>query len=141
MIMKNLPAMFGRLACLTLVLVAGCRGKSGPERVALSGKVTFQGQAVEDGQIRFDPQAGTIAPVTIAPIKNGVYDAVASGGVPVGTHRVEIRAYNPKEPAPKGPGMPPRKQLLPAKYNTATELQITIDSGSRAITKNFDLSQ
>jgi hypothetical protein len=129
-----------RLAVIFLVIAAGCRGNSGPERISVSGKVTFQGQPVEDGQIRFVPQAGTIAPVTIEAIKKGVYDTVGSGGVPVGTHRVEIRGYDPKEPAPKGPGSPPRKQRLPAKYNSSTQLEITIPPGSRPIVKDFELT-
>jgi hypothetical protein len=133
-------AVLGGLVAVSLVFAVGCRGSSGPERVALSGKVTLEGKPVEDGQIRFVPQAGTVAPVTIAAIKNGAYDTAVSGGVPVGTHRVEIRAYDPKEPAPRGPGSPPRKQLVPAKYNAGTQLEITIQSGVRVLTKNFDLT-
>jgi hypothetical protein len=138
---RGLPLLMGRLACVAVVAMIGCRGRAGPERVAVSGKVTFRGQSVEDGQIRFVPQAGTMAPVTIAPIRHGVYDAAASGGVPVGTHRVELRAYDPNEPAPQGPGMPPRKQLLPPNYNVDTQIAITVESGTRTITKNFELTE
>jgi hypothetical protein len=137
--MRTAFFILGIIALLLPTLVA-CRRNSGPERVAVAGKVTFRDRPVADGQIRFVAHAGTTAPVTVGPIQNGSYDVSASGGVPVGSHRVEIRAYDPTEPARRGPGAPPRKQLLPAKYNANTQLDITIAPGSREITKDFDLT-
>ena len=83
-------------------LAAGCGG--GIERVKMSGKVTYMDQPVVDGMIRFVPKAGTEMPLTIEPIRAGQYDTSTSGGVPVGTYRVEIFAYHPDDPIPTGPG-------------------------------------
>lgn len=126
-------------ACFALLaaVILGCGG-SGLERVAVSGKVSFNGQPVRAGQIRFVPQSGTEAPVTIEPIAAGEYNTNTSGGVPVGSHRVEITAYNPDEPAPSGPGSPPRRQLLPLKFNQQSTLELTVEAGG-PITKNFEL--
>jgi len=33
----------------------------------------------------------------------------------------------------------PKEQYVPAKYNTSTELQITVEPGSKEIVKNFEL--
>ena len=121
-------------------LLSGCGGQEGPARVVVSGKVTFQGQPVADGQIRFVPKPGTAAPVTIEAIKNGTYSTDTSGGVPVGEHLVEIRAYDPNQPPPTGPGEPPRRQLLPDKYNSKTELELKAKAGQRPITRDFELT-
>jgi hypothetical protein len=130
----------GRVLALLLVpLAIGCGG--GLERVKMSGKVSYMGQPVVDGMIRFAPKPGTEMPLTIEPIKDGQYDTSTSGGVPVGTFRVEIFAYHPDDPIPNGPGAPPRRQLLPKKYNVFSELEVTLESGQKQLTKDFVLAQ
>ena len=126
-------------ALILLPLMAGCSGGDGIDRVTVSGKVTFDGQPVSEGQIRFAPKPGTTAPVSIAAIENGLYSFDGYKGVPVGSHLVEIRAYNPDEPAPRNPGEKSRTQLIPEKYNSKSELDITVSSGSGSVTKDFDL--
>ena len=77
-----------------LILTTGCGGSGGDvERSEVSGSVTYKGQPIEEGLIRFVPEKGTAGPVSAAPIANGKYTIDAKGGVPVGTHRVEIEAY------------------------------------------------
>ncbi len=126
---------------LTLCLsLAGCGGGDGIERLLVSGGVSYADQPVEKGQIRFIPEQGTRGPVTIASIDGGRYDTSSSGGVPLGSHRVEIKGYDAHEyqTAPTGPGSPPVKQRLPNKYNRNSELTVTLDSkSSRA--QDFEL--
>ena len=130
---------------LLLLMAAGC-GPGGPERTIVSGTVTFDGQGVQEGTIRFVPTQDTTLPVSGAPIQDGQYRVDALGGVPVGAHRVEIEATraDPKAAAPgeEIPGVegPPREQYIPAKYNRDSELQVTIESG-QAVTKDFDLAK
>jgi hypothetical protein len=140
MVRRITRAMIVGIAVASMASAVGCRRNDGPERVALSGKITFQGQPVQEGQIRFVAIGGTEAPVTIGAVKDGVYSMAANNGVPVGTHRVEIVAFNPGDPAPIGPGAPPRKQLLPAKYNRQSELTVSIDTGQKQSAKDFDLT-
>jgi hypothetical protein len=128
-------ALLWSLACL-----CGC-GPSGPERVVVSGTVTYRGQPIEQGSIRFVPSGSTQGPASGAVIAQGKYDVSAKGGVLVGTHRVEITAVAPrKDPmgrdlaAMEGAGA----QYLPAKYNRESTLTATIDSGSPN-ERNFDL--
>ena len=127
------------LCVIILSMVLGC-GHGGLERVDVSGEVTFGGQPVRDGQIRFLPKPGTNAPVTIEPITEGRYSTATSSGVPVGSYRVEIRAYDPSVPAPSGPGMPPRRQLLPTKYNTQSTLEMVVESGQGPLNQDFELT-
>jgi hypothetical protein len=133
-------AMTVGIAVASMVSGMGCRRNDGPERVALSGSVTFQGRPVQEGQIRFVPLGATTAPVTIGAIRDGAYAMRGGQGVPVGTHRVEITAFNPNDPVPMGPGSAPRKQLLPSKYNRQSELTITIQSGANALVRDFAMT-
>jgi hypothetical protein len=127
-------------------LLAGC-GDRGPQRVAVSGTVTFNGKPLADGTIRFVPTATASSPVAGADIKDGKYTADIRGGVPVGTQRVEIEAYR-VDPRATKPGMPappmargvPRIQYIPKRYNVDSQLSMTIEPGSKIITKDFDLT-
>jgi hypothetical protein len=132
---------------IVLALFGGCRDQ-GPERVMISGTVTYQGKQVADGRILFTPTATSQVPSAGASIVDGKYKVSTHGGVPVGTHRIAIEAYR-RVPFTPQPGQPvPRnfldgkisQQYLPKSCNTASKLEITVEPGSREITKNFDLT-
>jgi hypothetical protein len=126
-----------------IVLIAsGCGQKDGIERVVVSGNISFSGKPVEKGQIRFIPSGDSSGPITVETIEGGYYTTEATGGVPVGVHRVEIRGYDPQvyANAPKGPGSPPIPQLLPKKYNHESELKATLESGKSEETLDYNLS-
>ncbi len=110
----------------------GCSSSDDLSRVLVSGSVTYDGKAVEKGQIRFIPQDGSRGPITITSIDQGRYSTDATGGVPVGSHRVEIKGYDAHEyeTAPSGPGSPPVKQRLPEKYNLQSELTVSLQEDS-----------
>jgi len=137
------------LVVLSCVAVSGC-GRDGPERVVLTGTVTYQGEPVQYGRIRFLPADGTVAPMSGGYISKGRYVADAKGGVPVGTHRVEITAFridpkyvhltdNPDFHLSANIEEIPRQQYIPEQYNAASKLTMTIPPGSRRIEKDFDL--
>lgn len=138
--------MAGTLLALCCLPAAGC-GRGGPERIVVRGTVTYQGQRVEFGHIRFLPAEGTEAPMSGGYISGGRYVADARGGVPVGTHRVEITAFrtDPKYAHLDGAlsgeveAELPSQQYIPAQYNAGSKLTITIPSGSRSIEKDFEL--
>lgn len=134
---------------LTIATFAGCGGVDDePERVVVFGKVTYDGNPVEVGEIRFVPAEGTSAPSSGAQIEKGLYRVEHKGGVPVGTFQVRISAY--KAPgsgeggdipgAPSGDPMAAREQYLPEKYTGAdSDLTLTVESGSGEIEKDFAL--
>lgn len=132
---------YGRVVVLAILtaLVAGC--SRGLERVAVKGQVTFDGQPVQRGRIRFLPDSHTEAPMSGAEITDGQY-TVAQGGVPVGTHRVEIEAFRVGT-ANDDPNIPPTlgRQFLPARYNRESDLRFTAPSGSDPLTKDFHLTK
>ncbi len=130
-----LPLLFGYLLLLT-----SCSGnKEGFERVIVSGVVSYQGEPVPYGRIRFTPRDGTTGPVSVTTIKEGQYRIDHKGGVPVGTHTVQMWSFDPMELEIPTPGGPPVRQYLPQKYNLKSELVATVENGTGEDVQNFDL--
>jgi hypothetical protein len=127
------------LVVLWGVVSTGCNHGDGIGRVVVKGEVTLKQQPVEDGQIRFVPIGNTAGPITIEPIQGGKYTCEHNGGIPIGEHRVEILAWDPKVPQPLGPGQPPRPQWAPPQYNRESKLTAAIDGSDDPHTQNFDL--
>lgn len=120
--------------------------EEGPERVVVQGQVSYDGEPVQDGRIRFVPTGETEAPSSGAVIENGKYVADGQGGVPVGTHEVKIEGFRPREGAeslPDGVNVETQKdQYLPAKYNEESTLEMTVEPGQKkSIDKDFELEE
>lgn len=135
-------------ACAGLIVLIGCGGPDGPEMVDISGTVTYQGQPIKDGAIRFIPKEGTEARVTPAMIVDGKYSASGKTGLAVGSYTVEFHSYETatsqasSDPAQEGaviPEMIQKKELLPEKYSADSQETITIEPGSGTVTKDFKL--
>ena len=140
---QHISIVTAALSAAGFLICLGCGHDGGPDRAVISGAVTFAGKPLEEGRIMFVPAKGTKGPTSGAEIVGGKYTVKAKGGVPLGTHRVEITAFR-QLPIP--PGVPesafdqgpPREQFIPAKYNRQSELKIEIlPDGSREF--NFDL--
>ena len=122
---------------------AAAKGRSG--RVV--GDRQLAGPAAE-GRLYPPPRPGTEAPVSVAAIVNRRYTLAAQGGVPVGTHKIEIMAWANKQQPPPALSQPGGDMFstaaivlfIPAKYNTKSTLKITVPSGSGRIAKDFDLT-
>lgn len=124
--------------CLVL-LCAGATG-CGPESkmTSVSGTVSVDGKPAEKGSISFIPVDGMTS-TTGAVIENGKYKSEA----PLGESKVEIRV--PKVvgkkklyDTPDSPVQEVLEEVLPAKYNEATELRFVGERGNNE--KNWDLS-
>ena len=108
-------------ACAAL---AGCSG--GPVQVDVSGTVTLDDQVVKTGKIRFDPVDGKTASAEEF-ITDGKYTAKLT----VGDYKVQINSSRPtgkKANRPAGPGqdVEQMEEIIPARYNSATELSIAV---------------
>ncbi|HCO24153.1 MAG: hypothetical protein CME31_21240 [Gimesia sp.] len=124
--------------------LSGCGSEAtGPERVIVTGSVTFDGKPVSQGEIWFIPAAGREAPQAGAIIKEGQYRVENKGGVPIGACQVKITAERPQEEvkivSDGGPEEIPTTQYLPPRFNEKTELTTDIQSGSDPVRKDFDL--
>ena len=106
----TLPAFFALSLtwAIAAAIFSGCGRDQGPERVVVSGTVTFDGKPIRRGRIHFMPVATSAVPVSGADIKDGRYKVDGRGGVPVGTYKIEIEAYRVDQTPPKpGEPMPP----------------------------------
>jgi hypothetical protein len=131
------------LGGLSVAAAMGCGKPAGLDKVVVSGQVTLDGQPIPNGEIRFIPTAGTVGPVSGGPIKDGAYTAKGKGGVPLGTHQVEIRAYraNTKSQGQAGAGSGEggaAEQYLDKRYNAQTTLTATIAADTE--TQDFQLT-
>lgn len=136
-------------AFVALSLFVGCGGDP-YERIVVTGNVTFDGEPIQDGMIRFIPTTQTPTPPNGGYIKDGKYKIGTRGGVAVGEYKVVIEAFRGASSTPDQPvsavdsaGQPEELeagQFLPKKYNEQSELVVTIDSGSEEMTKDFALT-
>lgn len=140
---------FGRAAAAAAVLIAvsfaGCGGKKdeGSGR-PVTGKVTYNGQAVADATVTFVGPSNSAFGRTDAEGKFKLRTTIGEN-VPLGDYQVTITKTdtppvppgptNPEDYRPPDPNAPPPpepKDLLPAKYKTPTTSQLTAsvkDSG------------
>jgi hypothetical protein len=134
----------GPLLALAVAIasVTGCGKTSTLDKVVVRGMVTLDGQPIPNGEIRFIPAPGTAGPISGGPIKDGAYVAQGRGGVPLGEHLVEIKAYRAMA---KGPGQSastpeggPAEQYLDKRYNEQTTLKATVAADTE--TQDFQLT-
>lgn len=163
--MKTLTACFSSRIWLSMILTlsafaVGCDASL--DKVPVQGAVTFNGKKVINGDIRFVPEAGTTGTTVSAPIVDGRFEVVIKGGVPIGTHRVILRAFIVEDvgAAAGGSGnsdlltmtgkpgaklsMPVyrfegREQFLPPEYNERAGLTINVTGEQNPQIEDFNL--
>jgi hypothetical protein len=120
---------------LAAIVLPGC---SDPTVGVVSGTITIDGAAVKSGSIAFFPIDGK-SPTSGAEIVEGRYSVTVAPG----TASVEIRV--PKVigqkklyDAPNSPVKEVMTELLPAKYNDASELTLDVKPGKNQ--KDFPLT-
>lgn len=105
----------------------------GPPRYAIMGIVTFGGEPIPMGRIRFepDPAAGKDGPVGVAEIKNGRYETGVRFGAVGGPHLVVIEGF--ESPGPQGLGPDEAYKPLFPEYSSSVVLPLATS------TQNFDV--
>jgi hypothetical protein len=139
------------LGLLVLCLAVGCGGPAG-EPASVSGSVTYAGQPLAEGSIRFFPEEGTPGAGGAGKIVDGTYSIEAGETLKSGKHSVRITAMRgtgrtvEEEPAGIEEGeevvegsveVEELEQYLPAKYNSNTELSVDLAGGAN--TEDFQL--
>jgi hypothetical protein len=115
-------------------LAAGCSGSDDLPREVVSGTVTLDGQPLDDGVIQFTPAGGSGQVSGGTQIQGGKYSISRDQGLVPGSYNVAINAATKSErtkPAQVGAGKAAElpKELIPAKYNSATELKAEVKKG------------
>ena len=126
---------------LTLICLAGCGGAGDAvERVVVSGVVTKDSKPVQKGRITLYPVKGTQGPTSGSEIQDGKFRIESKGGVPVGTHRVEIHQFELKQQIPGRPAaLDVEVNLLPEQFNTKSTVELTVESGNKNVEQDYNL--
>lgn len=118
------------LLCIAIVLAAGGCSKS-KGRLSLRGTITFAGQPLEGGWIYFRPVGP--GPSTAGEIHDGEFSIAADQGLPPGTYQVAVESRQATGREVKiytGEMINEEKQVIPARYNVQTTLQVEVRADS-----------
>lgn len=141
MLKHNLRIWQAVMLAVGIILLGGC-GHSGRQEVG--GTVTLNGAPLEKGYIAFQPKPGTASPSAGGEIVGGKFLVSSAKGLLPGKFRVEITASRVTDRKVRdrltGNLVPLEEQYIPAKYNTASQLELTIPQEGGKVTKNFDLT-
>jgi hypothetical protein len=144
---------------LLIVSISACQSSSGNSTV--SGKVTYKGQPLKNGEVHFKAADGNWVSGEIK--SDGTYEAK---DIPRGNLQVEIKCYNDElaneyyawlagrakkegdpigpdgKPIPKGSRILEREEfsLIPKKYAKYETSGLTLTVNESKVTKNFDLT-
>jgi len=114
-------------AVLVLTTCLGCGNKT----KTLTGKITFDGNPLDQGQITFEPKGP--GKMSVAQIVEGTYTLPDKFGLTPGDYVVRITSERPTgakvRPASYSQDQTPMdvyQQFLPAKYNTKSTLSVSV---------------
>lgn len=139
MIFRSVHVSLAHVTCIAVgLLVAGCGGGG----TGVSGKISVNGQPLEQANIEFLPMNPSISNQFGAAVTQGAYRVDNSQQIKPGEYQVQIRAYRGMgKKVWDGMGDGTNKnmveeltQFIPNKYNDASELKVALSSGSN----NFD---
>ncbi len=112
-------------------------GCSSGAAASVSGKVTLDGAPLDDATITFVPATGGQQQAAWTTVTSGQYTIAAKDGLGTGQFRVEIRALRAGSEKTIDPTLISAKEIVPAKYNSKSELKVEIKPGKN--TADFDL--
>jgi len=152
MIAFRFPRIFSVWTLVGICLAgAGCGGGSdGPRTIPISGKVTYKGEPVKNGQINFFPETGQEIRGTQANTQeDGVFQTPPGKGLMVGRYKVSVQAYkgpvnDPASEAPPG-GMAKTAKTgdselaVPKKYASPDTSGLTVAVEASDSSKTLDL--
>ncbi len=131
------------IVSMSCLLTSGC-GSDGPQKFAISGQVSYDGQPVNNGNIGFVPTEASTDKAVGADVVDGRYEIPRYEGPHQGTYKVVIYAERPsgrKLQADEGSSerIDELVQYIPEIYNSRSTLTVEI-SGDRD-DLNFDLEK
>lgn len=114
--------------------LAGCGSGDSLHREAISGTVKLNGQPLKAGLIEFQPATPGVATTGATGITDGSYSLRTADGLQPAKYEVRITSASPVVERKPGemPGdnpAPVSKEVIPAKYNSATTLTAEVTSG------------
>ena len=126
---SNLTHVVTVLVSLTFAVLVGC-GDSGPQRVEVTGSVSWKGKPLDQGSLVLEPLDVKSGIATGIEIRNGEFLIPADRGPTPGDYRIKILSYQPTGRQIKDEdagGMTEEvQQVIPSRYNVESELTARI---------------
>ena len=121
----------------SLLVTTGCGKGGGSSRptVAISGKVVFAGQPLDDATITFDPADGKGAPAS-ARIDKGAYSANVQTGPKV--IRIASNRTSPEVVTSATPAQATIKEAVPDIYNAKSTLKKEVQTAEDGVDFTLD---
>lgn len=141
---RRAPLSFASRQTLCLAafatFAAGCGGVDDPlDRQPVSGKVTLDGQPLDQGSISFTPAAGAESggvpnPGATTAISAGAYELTSDNGPPPGHYTVRINSVEGGAADPNAaPGeTKPTKERIPKSWNSESKHEVDIVEGENS---------
>ncbi|WP_206028416.1 carboxypeptidase-like regulatory domain-containing protein [Thalassoroseus pseudoceratinae] len=138
------------LACIVTLLGVGCGGLhtdySQLDLAEVSGTITLDGEPLPNARVKFENETGGYSYGLTD--DSGAYTLMFNSeksGIQPGEKTVRIFtvgggpefSLGQEEMVEEDPDAPTEQEIIPAKYNSESELTETVESGSQTI--NFDL--
>jgi hypothetical protein len=124
---------------LLLIFIATFMGCSGGTGVSISGKVTLDGEPLDDATISFVPISSGQQDAGWATVEDGRFTVPTSSELGTGQFRIEIRALRSAGQANSNdPTLVEAKEIIPIRYNLKSELTREIKIGQNQV--DFDLT-
>jgi hypothetical protein len=117
-------------------MLTGCGDN---KRASVWGKVTLDGQPLDQGVIEFFPAGDNTGPSAGGTIENGQYEVASAKGVAVGTNKVTISSVQKtgRSIQSKDAVHEERLEAIPPRYNFESELTRDVQPGDNEL--NFEL--
>lgn len=132
-----LSRLFTFAVFLSVVFI-GCTNENPQGRLPLEGTVLLNDKPIASGSISFEPVGDQQEKTTGgAVIQDGKYSVMAKRGLIAGDYIVRIHAPTPGKEIDKNTGMPVTIDLVPPKYNVASQEKFTVSSNKK--TYDFNL--
>jgi hypothetical protein len=129
--MPAIPRSRFALVLALPLLAVGC-GK-GDDRLAVSGTITWKGQPLKTGTVRFIPVDAGVTTEATAVVSNGAFSVPKDDGLRPGKYKVVVSSPDPQtqagppDAAPGDRGGYPAKDRIPEDYSTAGKTKLTAD--------------
>lgn len=141
--MRNVPRNAKTVAMfLTLAVCFGGCGHSGPTLHPVIGKVTFRGEPVKAGTVRFRNAKAAID-ITARLTAEGAYTIIGAQGKGLPEGDYEVAVMPPEVPLPMGPvnqlPPPPECKDIPKNYRQPSTSKLTARVTANAGSFDFDL--
>jgi hypothetical protein len=120
-------------------LLSGACSRGGPEIAYVTGRVTMDGKPLANAAVVFIPENGRPAGATTDADGNYVLNFTQGrrGAIP-GKNLIRISTNREAQQDASGKPIPASRETVPARYNTNTSLEFTVEPKKKNVA-NFDL--